>query len=768
MDPPDFVPTDQQIRAFKDWIQSKDCKPRAWDAQRWFRTSQQIENVSEDSLNEILRPLVDEAIEDANKAVEERNKALLYLKVPGFGLPLGHMPPEKERFPVLIGVHDYDWKAATLLIREVCMLKFIEEVTNKPQWWEKVFNPDIANKWKQEALQMNWEEYRTYADFTPAMADACIDELRNKADLFKKTGLIPIFDYSSCVIKSDTLVPESLRDALRTAAAVLENVPDEEKDWHPGSTHKVLDLVHPSLWPFIYGRTPVLLDKRINLENALNHCGVGTVLPAPKPIEIAGPGSDWSSPLENPVPSLSYKYQWLPCDVVLDGQTAKIDSYINNLHPVEHANLYPIIERFIEKALPAWDVIYRWPTEFEIQRLKTREARSKCTTSEICNQRYACEPWNRPLDEGEPQRDENEPYTEEYRSSERFKRDMAWLVETHKLDLPEPDSTRDDYFRLKPSDVKSSGFFNGASRVQVIVKLANVHLTPEDPDFKFEASQELADWYTSTANASGNDPDLDGSSYKPSSSEDSPSDSDASSSNGRPLSLDLPDYRSIYVDNDPTEFEGGSWHTEGMLNERICATALFYYDSENITDCHLDFRTPADREELVVNLNYDQSQHFPIERTFAIPNTNRDTMQYVGGVLTTNSPSTGDADTRAVFFPNLLQHRVSPFRLGDPTRPGHRKILALFLVDPAIPVLSTANVPPQQRHWWAKETRVEEALAARLPNELTQLILDDATGLPFDLEEAKSIRLDLMDERSMKQDSTEEQLHIANWNFCEH
>ncbi|TFA99926.1 hypothetical protein CCMA1212_008338 [Trichoderma ghanense] len=778
MDTVPFVPTDQQIKTFKSWVQSRDCKPHAWNAQRWFQSSQQIEGVSEASLRAALEPLIDEAIEDATRAVEERSKepdrlmqALAGLNVPGFGLPLGYMPPEEDRSPVLIGVDGYDWKAATLLIREVCMLKFMEELTNKPQWWEKVWDVDIVEKWKQEALQMNWEEYRAFADFTPAMADACIHELRNKADLVKKTGLVPIFDYSSCVIKSDCLIPKSLRDSLRSAAALLENVPDEDKDWHPGSTHKVLDLVHPSLWPFIYGRTPVLLDKRINLQDALSHCGVGTVLPAPKPIEIAGPGSDWSRPLENPLPSLSYKFQWLPCEVVLNGPSAKIDSYINNLHPVDHANLYPIIEQFIGKSLPAWDIIYRWPKEFEIQRLKTRQARSQCTTQEICQPAHGCNPWNRPIGEGEPLRDENEPYTSEYRKSDRFKRDMAWLVKTHTLDLPEPAFEEDGYIRLQASDVKSSDFFNGASRIQVIVKLANVHLTPENPDFKFEASKELAEWYTtSDQNANGpDDPDLDGSSYKPGTSQASSSESESSSSAGGALSMDLSDYHSIYVDNDTTEFEGGSWHTEGMLNERICATALFYYDSENITDCHLDFRTLADRERLIVNLDYEQSQTFPIERTFAIPNANRDTLQYIGGVLTTNSPSTGDGDTRAVFFPNLLQHRVSPFRLKDPTRPGHRKILALFLVDPAIPVLSTANVPPQQHHWWDRETGVERALAARLPSELTQLVLDHARiGLPIDLEEAKKIRLELMDERSMKQDGTEEELHRTSWNFCEH
>ncbi|EHK49429.1 hypothetical protein TRIATDRAFT_212797 [Trichoderma atroviride IMI 206040] len=633
--------------------------------------------------------------------MNDRNKALSHLQIPGLGLPLRYMPPSDQRFPVLIGAEGYDWKAATLLIREVCMLKFVEEITNKAQWWEKVFDSQIAEKWKQEALQMNWKEYRDYADFTPAMADACINELRIKADLFTKTGLIPIFDYSSCVIKSDSLVPDSLRNALRSEAAKLENVPDEERDWHPGTTRKVLDLVHPSLWPFIYGRTPVLLDKRINLTNALSYCGVGTILPAPRPIEIANPEqSMYSRRYELSMPSLSGRFQWLPCEVVLDGQSAKIDSYINNLHPVDHASLYPIIERFIEKSLPAWDVVYRWPKEFETQRLKTKEAREECTTPEICQQYYNCNPWNRPLDEGEPRRDDTEAYTGEYRDTERFKRDMEWMSETHKLNLPEPEPSDDGHVRLKASDVKSSDFFNGASRIQVIVKLANVHLNPEDPDYKFE-------------------------------------------------------------------FEGGSWHTEGMLNERICATALFYYDSENITDCHLDFRTPADREELVVNLNYEQSQHFPIERTFAIPNAYRDTLQSIGGVLTTNSPSTGDADTRAVFFPNLLQHRVSPFRLKDPTRPGHRKILALFLVDPAIPVISTAIVPPQQREWWSRESGAEQAIAHRLPNELAHAILEDS-GLPISLNEAKSIRLDLMEERSAKKDDMDEELQRNTWNFCEH
>ena len=39
---------------------------------------------------------------------------------------------------------------------------------------------------------------------------------------------------------------------------------------------------------------------------------------------------------------------------------------------------------------------------------------------------------------------------------------------------------------------------------------------------------------------------------------------------------------------------------EGQLNERICATALYYLDSENVTPSHLSFRmnTSSDQDDL--------------------------------------------------------------------------------------------------------------------------------------------------------------------------
>lgn len=46
------------------------------------------------------------------------------------------------------------------------------------------------------------------------------------------------------------------------------------------------------------------------------------------------------------------------------------------------------------------------------------------------------------------------------------------------------------------------------------------------------------------------------------------------------------------------------------------------------------------------------------------------------------------------------QHRVSPFRLIDTSKSGHRRFIALWLVDPTIRITSTGNVPPQQMSWY--------------------------------------------------------------------
>ena len=115
-------------------------------------------------------------------------------------------------------------------------------------------------------------------------------------------------------------------------------------------------------------------------------------------------------------------------------------------------------------------------------------------------------------------------------------------------------------------------------------------------------------------------------------------------------------------------------------------------------------------------------------------------VQDIGDVITKTN--------RCVAFPNLYQHRVQPFRLEDPTKPGHRKILVFFLVDPTHRVLSTTDVGPQQREWATQAMRDagQNSAFARLPVEILKMISNENDGA-MSRPEAEKYREELMSER---------------------
>ena len=165
-------------------------------------------------------------------------------------------------------------------------------------------------KWKEELA-------RSDRDISQPMIDWCISELRYKADLYSRKKFINV--YKGDVVKSDTIVPDSVKNALQVMVTCLEDIPEREKDWHPGSKEKVLDLVHPSLYPLVYGRTRILADGFTTLNDCIKKCGEGEIIPIP---EIVKRESRW---LYNPVTKNFYskKFQWLPCEVDISGEDGK-------------------------------------------------------------------------------------------------------------------------------------------------------------------------------------------------------------------------------------------------------------------------------------------------------------------------------------------------------------------------------------------------------------------------------------------------------------
>ncbi|PSN66201.1 hypothetical protein BS50DRAFT_635352 [Corynespora cassiicola Philippines] len=100
---------------------------------------------------------------------------------------------------------------------------------------------------------------------------------------------------------------------------------------------------------------------------------------------------------------------------------------------------------------------------------------------------------------------------------------------------------------------------------------------------------------------------------------------------------------------------------------------------------------------------------------------------------------------RMIAFPNIFQHKIDPFSIVDKTKPGHRRFMVLWLVDPHYRIASIANVPPQQLEWEENGCR---------DNKFRQCLMS--------LEEAKEYRLELMKERTAFADLAEDNLEVYN------
>jgi hypothetical protein len=125
---------------------------------------------------------------------------------------------------------------------------------------------------------------------------------------------------------------------------------------------------------------------------------------------------------------------------------------------------------------------------------------------------------------------------------------------------------------------------------------------------------------------------------------------------------------------------------------------------------------------------------------------------------------------RCIAFPNTYQHCVSPFELVDKTKPGHRKIVALFLVDPALHQPSTKIVPPQQSEWRTSDIAANPVLKAAFDKLVPEIIdkVDSMAEGVMTRQEAEKYRLELMDERTSFVVQNDEEWFLVPFSLCEH
>jgi hypothetical protein len=136
---------------------------------------------------------------------------------------------------------------------------------------------------------------------------------------YHPVSLVPEQHFHSPIFSRDHFLPEPLSQSLEEHLDGLLH--EKALDLHPGSDGQVVDLIHPSLFPFISGGV-----SRVDKEE-LAKC-----------VPVQG------------------SYSWLPAEFLVDESgRVTIESYINNLDQEAHPELYFDIAQVFQAILPLFE-----------------------------------------------------------------------------------------------------------------------------------------------------------------------------------------------------------------------------------------------------------------------------------------------------------------------------------------------------------------------------------------------------------------------------
>jgi hypothetical protein len=573
------------------------------------------------------------------------------------------LPPLPTPFADLLGdikrYHGYHGAGRIQTLHEMQVAALEGAITDKPGWREKLSDDSIVAKWRAEAAPLLVGTQGS----SPELFDFALVELRWKASQWVGAS------HPSAVegaFMADGLLTEQQLDSIVKGASQLEHAQGLDPDWHPGSDHTVRDLVHPSLFCF-----------RGNATQQTTGSGSALAVQdwAPAPQFIHG---------EVEASSSERGLVWLPSEVEVDAEgKARFTSYINNLNPRQYPHLQNTIAIAFSAALPL--------LSDALTAAVAGNANVSCGGLRAVYE-HVINPNQMPPNAASHRRPGNPPDGRDINATVGYARSAAhgqtkaavsaevWAAR-QLVPYVCPawsdgcGSVDSEYFGHNSYDDESDDSEDGTARQRPFVTQP---VTPPASTFEPPQQPPLVDL------------------------------------RGRTLQV-IVKMANIELTPAKPEYSGGEWHVEGMLDESIVATAIYYYDEKNVTPSQLAFR------EAVNEPIYAQDDSKGPGLVYGIGGGDS-----TGGdeAMTKSSQPRGAATTfqgRCLAWSNTMQHCVQPFGLKDRTRPGHRKILCFFLVNPHRRIPSTATCPPQQAAWWIQELRTVPQLF-RLPQQVFEKI----------------------------------------------
>ncbi|KAL4945273.1 hypothetical protein BDV06DRAFT_209641 [Aspergillus oleicola] len=557
------------------------------------------------------------------------------LRVPGLhGIPINVLL-SRDQFAAATN----DRKTPFLTAKELAMLDITNTITDRPSWHRAVFDKQAIDQLKEEDAVASLSSSSSSSSLINDKTwDWCLKELPDKVRQSHQNDgrFVVVLNTSSGVCKSSAAISADLKAQLSNSIVLLFH---HQALRQKKSGSAVVNLVDPSLFPLVYGRTKFLIGGQSSGmdEKSWSSCTIqeGAVISELPQLHL------WSS-----------KFQSLPCDVEFTGSLAIISSSIKQWDNILVRNKW-------WKAHPSFRTSC---TSYPREPVRIRTYGGyKAMYAQV--ETYLQEPESK-----------DKVYWHELRTQEISRN---WKAQWGLLRTALAKYAR--MFAFEHSDPGTAFSYEdwkaGKTGKAIIGPAYRDYICAPNSKWMYRPQEEDAEdhqFYTVALQ-------------------------DEFQEQGLQVVVRI---HSIKLDPETTPFfPGEEWDTEGNAKERIAANAIYALDSDNISEepqmsfrqgCKLGGHDDDDPELNLPNALWDVEY---IGRLFGFGENIQHTpcWQQLGNVKLPPG--------RLISFPNAFQHRMGPLQLKDKTKPGKFRFLTLSLVDPTYWLCSTRNVVPQQPGW---------------------------------------------------------------------
>ncbi|KAK6091505.1 hypothetical protein MT418_008013 [Batrachochytrium dendrobatidis] len=222
---------------------------------------------------------------------------------------------------------------------EMRYIQYLQCILCKPMWWIDITNQHIVEQWRADSLAQN---------ISPSTFNLALGQLEFFVKQFVCSGSDGFGTIVPGPVELTYILDNGIPDNVYTR--LMTNVSDIEHGSNHNTGQMVHNLIDASMYSVVYGQTMIApLSIRLKYTTMVP-CDIllSTRLVSDTPIINGNPKF------------ISHKFQCLPSEfrVEWDGSVT-INSYINNLNPIWHRDMYKCIAKIFKCFVPMFESLFR-------------------------------------------------------------------------------------------------------------------------------------------------------------------------------------------------------------------------------------------------------------------------------------------------------------------------------------------------------------------------------------------------------------------------